>query len=213
MIKIMLVDDQELIIQGLSMILSNEDDIEVVATASNGMEAINLCESTPIDIVLMDIRMPIMDGVEATLKIKEKHEGIKIIVLTTFNDDAYIFGSLKNGASGYLLKDATPEEIIEAVKVVYSGGTLINPEVATKVVKRLTDQEYEPYDEDERIQQLTEREKDICHLLGEGLNNKEIGEALFISEGTVKNNITRILDKLEFRDRTQLALFALKNRL
>lgn len=213
MIKVAIVDDQDLIVQGLSMILSNEKDMEVIGVASNGFEAIELCNQRPVDIVLLDIRMPVMDGVEATLKIKENHEQIKIIILTTFNDDAYIFGTLKNGASGYLLKDATPDEIIDAIRKVYSGGTLINPEVATKVVEKLTTAGYEAFICDERVKLLTEREKDICHLLAEGMNNKEIGELLYISEGTVKNNITRVLDKLEFRDRTQLALFAVKNKL
>lgn len=213
MIRVMLVDDQNLIVQGLSMIISNEDDVEVICVASNGKEALQLCEKESIDVILMDIRMPIMDGVEATLRIKEKYEQIKIIILTTFNDDEYIFGSLKNGASGYLLKDATPDEIINAIKKVYTGGTLINPDVATKVIEKLTNTDYETFICDERVQQLTERERDICHWLGEGMNNKEIGELLFISEGTVKNNITRVLDKLEFRDRTQLALFAVKNKL
>lgn len=213
MIKVIIVDDQDLIVQGLSMILSNEEDIEVVGVASNGLEAVKICNQVAVDVVLLDIRMPVMDGVEATLKIKEKYEQTKIIILTTFNDDAYIFGSLKNGASGYLLKDATPDEIIDAIRKVYSGGTLINPEVATKVVEKLTTADYEAFRCDERVERLTEREKDICHLLAEGMNNKEIGELLYISEGTVKNNITRVLDKLEFRDRTQLALFAVKNRL
>ncbi len=212
MIKVMIVDDQELIVQGLSMILDQEQDIEVVATASNGAEAIQNCDKDSIDVVLMDIRMPVLDGVEATLKIKEKNEQVKIIILTTFKDDEYIFGTLKNGASGYLLKDATPEEIIIAVRKVYLGGTLINSDIATKLVEKITSSKFEDYKQDEKALLLTQREKDICHLLGEGKNNKEIGEILFISEGTVKNNITRVLDKLEFRDRTQLALFSVKNK-
>lgn len=212
MIRLMIVDDQDLIVQGLSMILSHETDFEVVCVAANGAEAVKCCEKEVLDVILMDIRMPIMDGVKATLQIKAKHDDIKIIILTTFNDDAYIFGSLKNGASGYLLKDATPEEIVNAIRKVYSGGTLINPEVATRLVEKLTSSSYEEFVYDERVELLTEREKDICHLLGEGNNNREISELLFISEGTVKNNITRVLDKLEFRDRTQLALFAVKNK-
>lgn len=209
----MIVDDQELIVQGLTMILSNEEGIAVVAKAGNGFDAIKKCEAQAIDVVLMDIRMPIMDGVEATLKIKQAREQTKVIILTTFNDDAYIFGSLKNGASGYLLKDATPEEIVHAIRKVYQGGTLINPEIATKVVKKLTTRTFNEIEVDERVELLTQREGEICHLLGEGKNNKEIADLLFISEGTVKNNLTRVLDKLDFRDRTQLALFALKNRL
>lgn len=213
MIKIMIVDDQDLIIQGLTMILSNEADIEVVSIAHNGLEAYEICKKKSVDLILMDIRMPVMDGVEATLKIKNLDEKIKVIILTTFNDDSYIFASLKNGASGYLLKDATPEEITDAIRKVYSGGTLINPDVATKVVRKLNLSEQIGIVYDEKVGLLTRREKDICRLLAEGKNNKEISEILFISEGTVKNNITRILEKLEFRDRTQLALFSVKNRI
>lgn len=213
MIRIMIVDDQDIILQGLSMILSGEKDFKVVCTASNGMEALQWCEKEEIDVVLMDIRMPILDGVEATLKIKTLYERIKIIILTTFHDDVYIFDSLKNGASGYLLKDATPEELINAIKKVYEGGVLMNPHIATRVVERLTTGNFDDFRQDSRVRELTERERDICHLLGEGKNNKEISDLLYISEGTVKNNITRILDKLNFRDRTQLALFAVKNRM
>jgi DNA-binding NarL/FixJ family response regulator len=212
MIKVLIADDQVLMVQGLSMILSQETSIEVVGTASNGEEAVAFCKHHPVDVVLLDIRMPVMDGVEATLKIKEINEEIKILVLTTFNDDAYIFGSLKNGASGYLLKDALPEDILQGILTVHQGGTLINPEVATKVVKRLSSAAPEE-PPDPRLNELTGREKEICHLLTLGHNNKEISNLLYISEGTVKNNITRILDKLGIRDRTQLALFAVKNRL
>lgn len=183
-----------------------------MCTAGHGREALQCCEKEEIDVVLMDIRMPIMDGVEATIKIKALYEKIKIIILTTFHDDEYIFDSLKNGASGYLLKDATPEELIHAIKKVFEGGMLINPHIAAKVVERLTTRASDDFHPDPRVQDLTEREKDICHLLGEGNNNREISELLYISEGTVKNNITRVLDKLGFRDRTQLALFAVKNR-
>jgi DNA-binding NarL/FixJ family response regulator len=214
MINVIVVDDQELIVQGLSMIIQGEKNLNLVGTAHNGMEAIAICEKEQVDIVLMDIRMPEMDGVEATLKIKERESKIKVIILTTFKDDEFIFGTLKNGASGYLLKDATPEEIVDAIQKVYSGGTLINPQIATKVVDKLTEKEENvDYIVDRRVELLTNREKDICHYLGHGKNNKEISEMIYISEGTVKNNITRILDKLELRDRTQLALYAVKNKL
>lgn len=212
--KVIIIDDQDIMRQGLSMILSKDETIEVVGVGSNGREALDLCNSHEVDVVLMDMNMPIMDGVEATKLINEAHPETKILVLTTFNDDLFIFGSLKNGASGYLLKDASPIEIIEGIKTVYAGGTLMNPSVATKVVKKLTDENQQMFTQpDNRIEGLTDRELDICHYLAEGLNNREIGERLFISEGTVKNNITRILDKLDLRDRTQLALFAMKNYL
>lgn len=209
--RIIIIDDQSIMLQGLSMIVSKDVDIEVVGLGSNGEEAVRLCQTHEVDVVLMDIRMPVMNGVEATKLIKEKHPKIKVLILTTFNDDEFIFGSLQNGASGYLLKDASPSEIIQGIRTVHEGGTLINPEVATKVVSRLSD--VKKIKLDERIEALTKRELDICHHLSEGLNNKEIGGFLYISEGTVKNNITRILDKLSLRDRTQLALFSVKNDL
>ncbi len=213
MISVMIVDDQDIMLQGLKMILSRNEQIQVVALASNGREAINLCKIHDVDVILMDINMPIMNGVEATKIIRDTHPKIKVLVLTTFNDDEFIFGSLKNGASGYLLKDASPEDIIGGIMTVHEGGTLMNPNVATKVVRKLSDESVESLPKDPVIEELTKREVDICHHLGEGLNNKEIGDILFISEGTVKNNITRILDKLDLRDRTQLALFSMKNQL
>lgn len=210
--KVIIVDDQVLMRQGLTMMLSRAEDIEVVAQGSDGLEAVELCDRHRPDVLLMDIRMPRMNGVEATKVIKEKHPEIQVLILTTFNEDNFIFGSLKNGASGYLLKDATPEEILTGIRTVHSGGSLMNPNVAAKVVQKLN-RETMPNAVDERVETLTEREKDICHHLAQGLNNREIGEVLFISEGTVKNNITKILDKLTLRDRTQLALFAVKNGL
>lgn len=228
MIKVLIVDDQDLMLQGLSMIVGKEKDLQVVGRCHNGSEAFAFCQTNDVDIILMDIRMPIMNGVEATRVIKEMKEKIKIIILTTFNDDEYIFSSLRYGASGYLLKDATPVEITSAIKKVFEGGTLINPDVATKLVnviqqenmmvnpnnnETIKDQNSHVDIVEESEVELTNREKDICHLLAEGKNNKEIGDTLMISPGTVKNNITRILDKLNMRDRTQLALFALKHKI
>lgn len=212
MMKVIIVDDQALMRQGLTMMLSRAQDIQVVAQGGDGLEAVELCDRHKPDVILMDIRMPGMNGVEATKIIKEKHPDIQVLILTTFNDDSFIFGSLKNGASGYLLKDATPEEILTGIRTVHGGGSLMNPNVAAKVVQKLN-RATMPSTVDKRVETLTERERDICHHLALGLNNQEIGEELFISEGTVKNNITKILDKLSLRDRTQLALFAVKNGL
>jgi len=213
MIRIAIIDDQPIMIQGLSMILSSHADIIIVGTGVNGKEALDLLSTTTVDVFLMDIRMPVMDGVDATKQIKDISPDTKILILTTFNDDAYIFDTLRSGASGYLLKDAAPDQIIQGIYTVYNGGTLINPDSATKVVERLKDEAYLKEEKDDRIDELTNRELDICHYLAEGKNNKEISDILFISEGTVKNNMTRILDKLDLRDRTQLALFAVKNNL
>lgn len=212
MIKVLLVDDQSILSEGLKMILGKEDDINICGIANNGKEAYELCGWHRPDIVLMDIKMPQMNGVEATKKIKNDFPEIKIIVLTTFKDDEYIYEALKNGALGYLLKDASPKEIAKAIRTVYNGGALLQSNIATRVIDKFSQMaQKDNKDVDERLNLLTEREVEICRLLGEGKNNREIGDELFISEGTVKNHITKILTKLDLRDRTQLAIFAVKN--
>lgn len=213
MINLAIIDDQAILREGLKFMLSKKENFSVIGTGDNGRQAYELCKNNSIDIILMDIKMPIMDGVEATKLIKRDFPHIKIIILTTFNDDEFIFEALKYGASGYLLKDATMEKIEEAIVEVYNGGVLIQPNVAKKVVNLFSRIANENIEIDERIDELTDREKDILKNLGEGKSNKEIAEALYISEGTVKNHITSILNKLELRDRTQLALFAVKNHI
>lgn len=215
MINVLLVDDQEILTEGLKMILGKEDDINICGTANNGKKAYELCKWNAPDIVLMDIKMPEIDGARATKLIKQDFPDINIIVLTTFNDDEYIYEALKNGASGYILKDATPEEIANAIRAVHDGGALIQPEVAAKVLNKFSEMaksgQYNNIDS--RVELLTNRESDICRLVGEGKNNIEIANELYLSKGTVKNHITKILNKLELRDRTQLAIFAVKNDL
>lgn len=213
MINLAIVDDQSILRDGLKFMLSKKENLKVIGTGENGREAYELCRHNHIDVMLMDIKMPIMDGVEATKIIKRDFPHINIIILTTFNDDEYIFEALKNGASGYLLKDATMEKIEEAINEVYNGGVLIQPNVAKKMVNMFSKIINLNVEIDSRVENLTDREKDILKNLGEGKSNKEIGESLFIGEGTVKNHITSILNKLELRDRTQLALFAVKNRI
>ncbi|WP_105615863.1 response regulator transcription factor [Vallitalea okinawensis] len=211
MIRVALVDDQRIMIEGLKMIVGH-GDIRVVGSASNGYEAYELCKEKSIDVMLMDIKMPNCNGVEAVKKIKRDYPHIKIIMLTTFNDDAYIFDSLRYGASGYLLKDAEPSEIIEAIKNVNAGGAMIEPTSANRLIEKFielslaNDQTNEFHDIP-----LTKREKDVCRLVIEGKNNKEIADELYISEGTVKNNLTNILSKLNLRDRTQLAIYLLQH--
>lgn len=213
-IKVALVDDQSLIREGLGMLLSFYDDIEIIGEASNGEEAIRLAgEKTP-DVLLMDIRMPVMDGVEATKIIKEKYPAIKIIILTTFNEDAYIFEGLKNGADGYILKDIKSDEMVKGIKTVYQGNVLLQPEVATKLVKAFNNidvnkgcGEAEPARLKGRFEVLTSREMEIALLVARGRSNKEISEELYLTEGTVKNHITKVLDKLGLENRTQLALY------
>jgi len=213
MIRIAIIDDQAIVRQGLAMVLGSEEDIDVIAQGEDGSKALELCQKHFIDVILMDIKMPKMNGVEATKKVKTEYPNIKIIILTTFNEDEYIFEALKYGASGYLLKDTLPEKIAEAIRIVYKGGAQIQPDVAVKVVAHLRNYEDKKEKQDIRIQMLTEREVDIIRCLGEGKSNKEVSQELYITEGTVKNHITHILTKLELRDRTQLAIFAIKNQL
>lgn len=215
MIKVLLVDDQDILVEGLKLILGKEEDIEICGSASNGKKAYEACKWNKPDIILMDIKMPELNGVEVTGMIKKDFPDVKIIVLTTFNDDEYIYDALKNGASGYLLKDTSPGEIAKAVRTVYNGGALIQSEVAIKVIDKFSQLAKGNHDKykDPRVELLTDREIDILRLIAEGKNNKEISDKLFISQGTVKNHITRILIKLDLRDRTQLAVFSIKNDL
>ncbi|MDN5311650.1 MAG: hypothetical protein PWQ68_623 [Thermoanaerobacteraceae bacterium] len=213
MLKIAIIDDQEIVRQGLKMVLSAEKDMEVVGEGESGWDALRLCEEHFLDVILMDIKMPDMDGVEATKRIKSSFPGIKIIILTTFDDDEFIFEALKYGASGYLLKDAPPTKIIDAIREAQKGGVHIQPWVAAKVVQRLNTFFPEKPEFPPEAQDLTRRELEIIRLIVEGKNNREIADKLFITEGTVKNHLTKILIKLNLRDRTQLAVFALKNKL
>ncbi|WP_326911195.1 response regulator transcription factor [Sedimentibacter sp. MB31-C6] len=215
MIKVLLVDDQDILIEGLKLILGKEKDIEICCTANNGKKAYEKCKFNNPDVILMDIKMPELNGAEATGIIKNDFPNVKIIVLTTFNDDEYIYEALKNGASGYLLKDATTTEIAEAIRTVYNGGALIQSEIAVKVLDKFSQMAKGNYENkrDPKTELLTEREIEICRLIAEGKNNKEIADDLYLSQGTVKNHITRILIKLDLRDRTQLAVFTIKNDL
>ena len=215
MIKVLLVDDQDILVEGLKLILGKEEDIQICGTANNGRKAYEACKWNRPDVVLMDIKMPEINGVEATRMIKKDFPSVRIIVLTTFNDDEYIYDALKNGASGYLLKDASPAEIAGAVRTVYNGGALIQPEVAVKVLDKFSELAKVNWDKhsDPRVELLTEREIEVCRLIAEGKNNKEIADGLYLSEGTVKNHITKVLIKLDLRERTQLAVFTIKNGL
>ncbi|MGL4740243.1 MAG: response regulator transcription factor, partial [Sarcina sp.] len=188
MINIILIDDQKIIREGLKMILSFDNEINILAEGSNGNEALELCRLHTPDIVLMDIRMPVKDGVCATLEIREEFPNIKVLILTTFNDNDYIFDTLKNGASGYLLKDADPDEIISAVKSVYKGNMLIHPDIAAKLATVLSSKsENKETKKNLNLNSLTEREKEVALLVARGLSNKDICAKLFLSEGTVKN--------------------------
>jgi DNA-binding NarL/FixJ family response regulator len=203
--------------EGLSMILDLDQTLDVVATGSNGLEAVELVEQFQPDVVLMDIRMPILDGIQGTTQILEKYPKTKILMLTTFQDKDLIISAMKSGAKGYLLKDMTSEAIVQAIHSVYRGGIVMQEDVTGKIIDELANQSRKKetssiLDKDERkkLNQLSNREKEVLCFLGCGFNNKEVSIKMFISEGTVKNHISSILKKLEIRDRTQAALFALK---
>lgn len=208
-IRLLIVDDQALFREGLRTLLSVQADMEVVGEAANGEEAINLARDTSPAVVLMDLRMPVLDGVAATRKLHSEQPGCRVIVLTTFDDDEYVFEGLRAGAVGYLLKDAPSEKLFEAVRAAARGESFLQPSVAAKVVAefaRLTNQ-YQPRARSLPCH-LSGRELEILSLVATGASNKEIATQLFIAEGTVKNHVTNILGKLDVRDRTQAALKA-----
>ena len=196
MIKVMIADDQELIRDSLKIVLEQNGDMQVSALASDGHECLEMLEQDRPDVILMDVRMPEVDGVQATRIIKEKYPEVHIIILTTFDDDEYVYNALKYGASGYMLKGVSVSELSSAIRTVASGGAMINPEVVTKVVKL-----------------FSRTERNIALLVGHGLSNKEIADQLSLSEGTVRNGLSSVLSKLGLRDRTQLAIWAVQTGL
>jgi DNA-binding NarL/FixJ family response regulator len=210
MIKILLVDDQSIIREGLSSLLQAKPDLEIVGEAENGQVAVELALKLQPDIVLMDVRMPIMDGVAATRSLSQQLPQTKVLVLTTFDDDEYIAKAMQNGAKGYLLKDTPSEELAQAIRAVYKGYTQFGPGLFEKVVAAKTgnfshSSSTEPPPEFKR---LTPRELEVLQLIGKGYSNKEIAETLYITERTVKNHVSSLLNRLSLRDRTQAALLA-----
>lgn len=205
--RLLLVEDQAIVRQGLKMILEQDVNIKVAYEATNGEEAIDIVRSSPVDMIMMDIRMPKMNGIEATRIIRKDFPDVKILMLTTFNDEEYAYEALKEGASAFLLKTAAPEKLIEAVYSAAKGGLTLHDEVAAKVMPRLLERSEKSVMQVE----LTERELLVTKLVGEGKTNKEIADELYLSVGTVKNHITNILQKMELRDRTQLAIYAVKH--
>ena len=216
MIRVVIADDQELFCQSLKIVLNVNPDMEVVDTVSDGGSAVESVAKYRPDVVLMDIRMPVMDGVEATRTIKEKYPATKVILLTTFADDEYVFGALKNGASGYLLKGTGVTELAEAIRVAHCGGAMVNPNIASKMIQLFSSMAHGEADmpvEDERAASLTKGELPVVQSVGRGLSNKEIAAELCLSEGTVRNIISTVLGKLGLRDRTQLAIWAVETGL
>jgi DNA-binding NarL/FixJ family response regulator len=207
MIQILLVDDQAIIRHGLKSMLESNADMQVVGEAENGQRALEQIALLHPDLVLMDIRMPVMDGVAATSAIVQQYPAVKVMVLTTFDDDEYISQVMRMGAKGYLLKDTEPDELALAIRSVYKGHTQLGPGLFEKALMphHVPAPIAEPPPE---LAQLTARELDVLRLLSSGANNREIADALFLSENTVKNYVTTILSRLQLRDRTQAALFA-----
>ncbi len=208
-IRVLLVDDQRLMREGLRILLELEPDLEVVGEAGDGQAALDAYAALRPDVVLMDVRMPGMDGVEATRRLRERWPEARVIILTTFDDDEYVFEGLRAGALGYLLKDVSGQELAEAVRTVAAGGALIEPSVARKVLAEFARLAPPARPIEAGLPTpLSEREREVLRLLALGLTNREIAARLYLAEGTVKNYVTSILQKLGVRDRTQAALRA-----
>lgn len=213
-IKVLVAEDQELVRKSLEIILGNQDTIELIGAVSNGQEVIRFIRGSLPDIIIMDIRMPKMDGVTCTRIIKDQYPQVKIIILTTFDDDEYIFKALRDGASGYLLKGISVDELITAIHKVYKGSAMINEDIASKVVNLFADiAKSKLYIEVNELgkKDINTTEKKIIILVSQGLSNKEIAGELSLSEGTVRNYLSNILEKLNLRDRTQLAIWAIQS--
>ena len=211
-ITVMIADDHVLLREGLKQILELEDDIEVVAQAGDGEEAIEKALEYDVDVILLDINMPKTNGIETLRRLKDLGIRSKIIILTIHEDREYLFETMKIGANGYVLKDSDADGLIKAIKDVNNGKTYIQPSIASVLVEELNDKEKKDSNY-EKIESLTKREYEVLILVAEGLNNKEIANKLFISEKTVKNHVSNIFKKIEVNDRIQAAIFAFKNNI
>ena len=205
-IRVLIADDQSMVRAGFRMLLGGEEDIEVVAEASNGLEAIEKAARFEPTVVLMDIRMPELDGLEATRRIVASDAGARVLILTTFDLDEYVYEALRAGASGFVLKDDPPEQLIAAIRTVAAGDALLSPAVTKRVIERFSKIPRPP--SESALDELSERERDVFRLIARGLSNAEIGQELFISETTVKTHVTHILAKLGLRDRVQAVVLA-----
>jgi DNA-binding NarL/FixJ family response regulator len=215
MIRVVLADDQKLIRAGFRVLLEVADDVTVVAEAVNGAEAVDLARQERADVVLMDIRMPEVDGLEATRRIAADDDlaGVKVIILTTFESDEYVYQAIRAGASGFLVKDTEPEDLIRAVRVVARGEALLSPSVTRRLITSLAGQPERPARPSQALERLTEREREVLALVAEGLSNDEIAGRLFLSPLTTKTHVSRIMTKLDARDRAQLVVLAYESGL
>lgn len=215
MIKVMIADDQELIRTSLSMLIGSNSDMEIIGMAENGQELIRLVDHRQPDVIIMDIRMPVIDGVQCTKHILERYPQIRILVLTTFDDDEYISDAIRYGASGYLLKGEPVEEIVSAIRKVHDGDVVLSQQALKLLVKLYGKNDFSPKTSkvsEAQYASLTRSESEIIDQVIEGYSNKEIAGNLHLSEGTVRNYLSNILSKLELRDRTQLAIWAMKQK-
>jgi DNA-binding NarL/FixJ family response regulator len=209
--KILLCDDQAVIRDGLEMLLNLEKDFQVIGAAQDGAEAVELAAQKQPDLILMDLKMPIMNGIEATREIHAKFPNIKILVLTTYDDDEWVFDAIRAGASGYLLKDTPRQKIVEAIRGTVEGKSFVDPAVAGKLLNQVASKQTQPTSI--LTDKLTERELDVLRLIAKGINNSEIANQLHLSEGTVRNHVSAILEKLGVSDRTQAAVIAIQHGL
>lgn len=212
MINVLIADDQAMVRSGLRLILESEADIAVVAEAENGQEAIRLARRERPDVVLMDVRMPVLDGLEATRQITETLEDTRVIVLTTFDLDDYVYGALRAGAAGFLLKDADGDQLVEAVRIIAAGDGIIAPSITSRLIAEFANRP-QTTNRATGLDDLTEREVDVLRLVAKAMSNSEIAEELFVSETTVKTHVSHILTKLQLRDRVQAVVVAYESGL
>jgi DNA-binding NarL/FixJ family response regulator len=212
-IRVLLVDDQELVRAGFRMILDAEPEIEIVAEASDGLEALELADRYTVDVALMDIRMPNLDGIEATRRLLERSPSTRVLMLTTFDLNEYVYEALRAGASGFLLKDAPPEKLVEAIHVVAEGDALLAPSITRRVIEEYVSRPLAGDGIPAQLERLTSRELEVLGLVARGLSNAEIAKDLFLGETTVKTHVARLLQKLNLRDRVQAVVLAYESGL
>jgi len=216
-IRLLLADDHAMVRKGLQMFLSTQTDLQVIGEASNGQEAIERTAELSPDMILMDLHMPVLDGIEVTKRLKQSHPDVKVIVLTSFSDEDHVLPAIRAGAKGYLLKDIEPDELVRAIRRVWQGQVELHPDAAGRLMSLLSAPETpakpDAQDPASRLSDLTRRELEVLRLIASGMSNKEIGDSLTITEKTVKTHVSHVLDKLGFADRTQAAIFAVKHGL
>ena len=210
-IKVLIVDDHQIVRQGLRTFLELQEDVLVVGEAEDGQVAVEMMQQLNPDVVLMDLVMPRLDGISATRQVKSLGSNVKVIALTSFTEDDKVFPAIQAGASSYLLKDVSPDDLVEAIRAVYRGEARLHPDIARKLMEQVAHQTSSP--RESHVDDLTERELEVINLVAHGLNNQEIAKELVISEKTVKTHISNILSKLQLEDRTQLAIYAIKKGL